>query len=111
MEFMGISIGILALICTAMLLFGRTGTVKILACRARLTSACWPGYVWTADKSVSRLTVASHGPGPILRQIALLRRRRVIYSCGLPLSECKFRFAAGTNVAVLAEYLELELQD
>ncbi len=36
MEFMGISIGILALICTAMLLFGRTGTVKILAWLALL---------------------------------------------------------------------------
>jgi hypothetical protein len=31
MQFMGISIGILALVATAMLLFGRRGTVKILA--------------------------------------------------------------------------------
>ncbi len=31
MTFMGISVGILALICTAMLLFGRRGTIKILA--------------------------------------------------------------------------------
>src|SRR5262249_60698251 len=31
MQFMGISIGILALVATAMLLFGRRGTLKILA--------------------------------------------------------------------------------
>jgi hypothetical protein len=31
MEFMGISIGILALVATAMLLFGKKGTLKFLA--------------------------------------------------------------------------------
>ncbi len=54
MEFMGISVGILALICTGLLLFGRRGTVKILTWLAVLVVlgiVTVIGYlVWDANK-------------------------------------------------------------
>jgi hypothetical protein len=63
MEFMGISIGILALVATAMLLFGRRGTLKILAWLVILTVLGIGGTVgilaWNANKEQWKSAIAA----------------------------------------------------
>ncbi len=69
MEFMGISVGILALICTAMLLFGRRGTVKILASLVVLTVLGMGGtvgfFIWQEQHKAAPLIKVQSADGII----------------------------------------------
>ena len=63
MEFMGISVGILALICTAMLLFGVRGTRKILGWTLGLilVGAVGVGAVFWAWPALQRVADGNRG--------------------------------------------------